>query len=131
MNPANEPWKTDEESWLHPAPGIEYANHTYSMSGATSLSSGRRAHKMCEVIARCYPIAPGPASFPSASREESVDGGTPEEVERALAKHHLINRPLFKDTPSTSRAGWRKSWRWWIRHSRVEAWSICLSRRRW
>ncbi|GAT32871.1 peptidoglycan/xylan/chitin deacetylase, PgdA/CDA1 family [Terrimicrobium sacchariphilum] len=100
VNPANEPWKTHEEMWLHPSPGIEYANHTFSHVGATSFDQLDDELTRCgEVIARCYPDRPWPRLLSFGK-----PGGVPwtvteEEVERALAKHHLVNRPPFKGYP--------------------------------
>ncbi len=100
VNPANEPWKTDEESWLHPAPGIEYANHTYSHVGATSFAQLDDELARCgEVIARCYPERPWPRLLSFGQPGGVPWTVTPAEVERALAEHHLINRPQFKGYP--------------------------------
>ncbi len=106
VNPANEPWKTHEEMWLHPAPGIEYANHTYSHVGATSFEQLDEELTKCgEVIARCYPERPWPRLL-SFGRPGGVPWTvTPEEVDRALARHHLINRPPFKGYPFQFKGG--------------------------
>lgn len=106
VNPANEPWKTLEDQWLHPAPGIEYANHTYSHVGATSFEQLDDELSRCgEVIARCYPERPWPRLL-SFGRPGGVPWTvTPGEVERALAKHHLVNRPPFKGYPFQFQSG--------------------------
>ncbi|PTX94983.1 hypothetical protein DB345_11810 [Spartobacteria bacterium LR76] len=106
VNPANEPWKTLEEMWLHPSPGIEYANHTYSHVGATSFEQLDDELARCsEVIARCYPDRPWPRLLSFGQPGGVPWTVTPEEVERALARHHLINRPPFKGYPFQFKGG--------------------------
>lgn len=106
VNPANEPWKTHEEMWLHPAPGIEYANHTYSHVGATSFEQLDEELTKCgEVIARCYPERPWPRLLSFGQPGGVPWTVTPEEVDRALARHHLVNRPPFKGYPFQFKGG--------------------------
>lgn len=106
VNPANEPWKTREDLWLHPAPGIEYANHTYSHVGATSFAQLDDELARCgEVIARCYPERPWPRLLSFGQPGGVPWTVTPEEVDRALVRHHLINRPPFKGYPFQFQGG--------------------------
>lgn len=100
INPGNGPYKNFKKDWETPGPGIEYANHTYTHVGATSVEQLDEELSKCqaEIIAR----------YPSRKQPRLISFGQPggvpwtvtsEEKAAALAKYHLIERPAFKGYP--------------------------------
>lgn len=100
INPGNAPYKSQEKEWANPAPGIVYANHTYTHVGATSVDQLDQELAKCnaEIMAR-YPDRKQPRLISFGQ-----PGGVPwtitaEEKKALLTKHHLIDRPPFKGYP--------------------------------
>lgn len=100
INPGNPPYKSLEKEWANPAPGIEYANHTYTHIGATSVE------QLDEELAKCN--AEIMARYPDRKQPRLVSFGQPggvpwtisaEEKKTLLAKYHLVERPPFKGYP--------------------------------
>lgn len=100
INPGNPPYKSLEKEWANPAPGIEYANHTYTHAGATSVDQLDQELAKCnaEIMAR-YPDRKQPR-FVSFGQPGGVPWTiTAQEKKALLTKYHLVERPPFKGYP--------------------------------
>lgn len=92
--PNTEWYRKHQREWECPPPGMDYANHTFSHSGAkTSAELDDELAKCNAEIAKAFPHRKLPRLISYAQ-----PGGAPwtvshEETEKALAKHNLIVRP--------------------------------------
>lgn len=102
INPGNPPYKSLRGEWEGAClgAGIEYANHTFTHVGATSVPQLDEELAKCnEVIKACYPERKWPRLV-SFGRPGGVPWTVPEEEKKALlAKHHLVERPPFFGYP--------------------------------
>ncbi len=100
--PGGGPYKAAQKAWETdlPGPGIIYANHTFTHKGATtSAQLDEELAKCNEGIAKCYPGLKQPRLISFGK-----PGGVPwtvtkDELNTALAKYNLIDRPPFKGYP--------------------------------
>ena len=104
INPGNGPFKNRIKAWEKeiPAMGMEYGNHTFTHVGALSVAAWDQELAKCsEEIDKC---------FPDRKRPRLVSYGTPgvkkenwrigkDEINQAVAKYHLIERPSFFGPP--------------------------------
>jgi peptidoglycan/xylan/chitin deacetylase (PgdA/CDA1 family) len=104
INPGNGPYKSQRQAWERdiPAAGMEYGNHTFTHVGALSVEEwDQELAKSQEVINKI---------FPDRKQPRLISYGTPgvkkenwriskEEIQKALAKYHLIERPPFYGPP--------------------------------
>ena len=94
--PGGGPFKAAQKAWESEltGPGIVYANHTFTHTGATTAAQLDEELSKCnDGIARCYPGLKQPRLISFGK-----PGGVPwtvtkEEVSAALAKYNLIDRP--------------------------------------
>jgi len=106
INPGNPPYKSLKKEWEKPAPGIEYANHTFTHVGATSAEQldGELAKCNAEITER-YPGRKTPRLISFGQ-----PGGVPwtitqDEKKVLLEKYHLVERPPFKGYPFHFKTG--------------------------
>ena len=100
--PGGGPFMGSKKSWETelPGPGIVYANHTFTHKGATTAAQLDEELAKCnDGIAKCYPGLKQPRLISFGK-----PGGVPwtvtkDELNTALAKYNLIDRPPFKGYP--------------------------------
>ncbi len=100
--PGGGPFKAAQKAWETelPGPGIVYANHTFTHKGTTTPEQLDEELAKCnDGIAKCFPGLKQPRLI-SFGKPGGVPWTVPkEQVDAALAKHHLIDRPPFKGYP--------------------------------
>ena len=104
INPGNGPYKNHQAAWEREAtsPGIELANHTFShIGGATVAEFEREIVLANEVIDRLYPqrrrLRLRDWARPGVPAKQW--GVSETDIQRVLAKHHMIERPPFYGPP--------------------------------
>ena len=100
INPGNGPYRNLQKDWQSPAPGIVYANHTYTHVGATSVEQLDDELAKCNAeISACYPNLKQPRLISFGQPGGVPWTVPPADVKTLLEKYNLIERPPFKGYP--------------------------------